>query len=343
MLEKWEGKDEFEMEVHKELHNLSADIISRTAFGSSFEEGKQVFLLQEDQMHLVSLALRSVYIPGFRFLPTKKNKMRWRLEKETRESLRKLIMKNGETSKDTTANLVTWALLLLSMHLEWQSMARDEIIRVCKDNELPTAENLNNLKIISLILNETLRLYPPAVMEFEMPFLHFSRFNLYPLSSKFAPFSTTIIAQNFFVKASASLSKRPMAFSSAGSGVRAVIGAQNLSSLTLNNGKYSSSSNQASVLGFRDKGVENCWKLRMSLGNREPSNTNVVIGYFLFDAIRRGFNYNKSFQVPVSKDFHTSSAGSYVAGATRDAPSHGSIQEEQLETTSASEEKYVFS
>ncbi|KAL6619256.1 hypothetical protein ACP70R_034395 [Stipagrostis hirtigluma subsp. patula] len=205
VLDQWEAQGEsnteIEIDVHKGFHALSADVISRVAFGSSYEEGKRIFQLQEEQMKLALLAMRTVYIPGFRFVPTKKNQARQRLNQDIRNSLRKLIEINGRkcedsknllglmlsaskadtelkmgieeiidecktfyvAGKETTANLLTWATLLLALHQEWQEKARNEVLQVCGKYEHPTADNLSNLKIVNMVLKETLRLYPPAL------------------------------------------------------------------------------------------------------------------------------------------------------------------------------------
>lgn len=58
----------YEVDIWPELHKLTADAISRTAFGSNYEEGKHIFELQKEQIALVIEAMMTVYIPGFRYV-----------------------------------------------------------------------------------------------------------------------------------------------------------------------------------------------------------------------------------------------------------------------------------
>ncbi|WVZ20253.1 hypothetical protein V8G54_007575 [Vigna mungo] len=62
----------------------------------------------------------------------------------------------------TTANLLAWTMIVLSMHQDWQEKARTEVLKIFGKKTLDY-EDINHLKIVSMILYEVLRLYPPLV------------------------------------------------------------------------------------------------------------------------------------------------------------------------------------
>ncbi|XP_050367433.1 cytochrome P450 72A397-like [Argentina anserina] len=111
MIKEWESLvseqgSSCELDVWPSLQILTADAISRTAFGSSYEEGRKIFkLLKEQTTHTIK-SLQSVYIPGQRFLPTKMNIRMRQINKELNGLLKGIINKReqainaGEATKD---------------------------------------------------------------------------------------------------------------------------------------------------------------------------------------------------------------------------------------------------
>jgi hypothetical protein len=47
------------------MQNLTGDVISRAAFGSSYLEGMRIFQLQGEQVELVVQAMSTMHIPGY--------------------------------------------------------------------------------------------------------------------------------------------------------------------------------------------------------------------------------------------------------------------------------------
>lgn len=51
---------------------------------------------------------------------------------------------------ETTSVWLTWTMVVLAMHPNWQERAREEVLQVCGKNT-PKFESTNNLKIVSIL------------------------------------------------------------------------------------------------------------------------------------------------------------------------------------------------
>ncbi|KAK9937701.1 hypothetical protein M0R45_014473 [Rubus argutus] len=147
MIRNWESLASEEglscvLDVWPSLQNLTADVISRAAFGSSYQEGRKIFeLLKEQGVYLVK-CLQSVYIPGWRLLPTKMNKRMKEIDKEIKGLLKGIILKRekaimaGEANKDDLLGaLVQSNLKDVQEHGKNNKnlgMSIDDVIEECK-------------------------------------------------------------------------------------------------------------------------------------------------------------------------------------------------------------------
>nr|QNS30016.1 cytochrome P450 [Nothapodytes nimmoniana] len=208
MLKSWEREVEkgggmTEIKVDDDLRRLSADIISKACFGSSYSQGEKIFttlgVLQK------TMSKSNVGVPGLRYLPTKNNREIWKLEKEIKyeivkvvraqsgasreKNLLQLILEAAKNNRDndhdmpknispdkfivdnckniyfagheTTAISASWCLMLLAEYPVWQAQVRAEVLQICGD-KVPDADMLRNMKVLTMVIQEALRLYPPV-------------------------------------------------------------------------------------------------------------------------------------------------------------------------------------
>ncbi|KAI7725333.1 hypothetical protein M8C21_029681 [Ambrosia artemisiifolia] len=208
MLERWQVAGTKEMEVYNEFKILASDVISRTAFGSSYEEGKQLFQKLWALTMLVSKTANKTRLPGIGKIFKDKDvveseklqsgvhdlimqmirnkektiilgdednsatdylelllKARYDIDDDYKLSIHDIIddCKTFYSAGHATISLLlSWVTFLLGINTKWQEKAREEVQEVF-GNQNPSLEGITRLKKMGMIINETLRLYPPSI------------------------------------------------------------------------------------------------------------------------------------------------------------------------------------
>ncbi|KAI3460635.1 hypothetical protein Pfo_017298 [Paulownia fortunei] len=190
-----------DIKIDHHLREFSGDVISRACFGSSYSEGEELFQKLRALQEVTSKKGLSLGIPGMSYIPTKNNRRAWELKKDIRALILKLVKKKNEAKLEknllqmvlegaqssdlspdaidrftvdncknvylagyeTTAIAAAWCLMLLASNQEWQDRVRAEVLEICK-GQVPDFDSIRKMKQLTMVANESLRLYPPVSM-----------------------------------------------------------------------------------------------------------------------------------------------------------------------------------
>ncbi|KAL1560601.1 cytochrome P450 CYP72A219-like protein [Salvia divinorum] len=160
MLRKWDeivgNEGGCEVDVWPYLQTMTSDVISRTAFGSSYEEGGKIFELIKEQAKLFIQATQSLYIPGWRFVPTKFNRRMKEIVTEMESLVHGIINRRMKATESSTDDLL--GLLLESNSKEMKlngdesGMSIEEVIGECKLFYFAGQETTSALLVWTMIL-----------------------------------------------------------------------------------------------------------------------------------------------------------------------------------------------
>ncbi|TVU37498.1 hypothetical protein EJB05_10814, partial [Eragrostis curvula] len=83
---------EVEVDVAEWYPRLPQEAITLATFGRNYAEGSAVFRLQDEHASHATEAHSKVFIPGYRFVPTRRNRRLWQLDREIKSTLAKFVV-----------------------------------------------------------------------------------------------------------------------------------------------------------------------------------------------------------------------------------------------------------
>ncbi|KAL8046727.1 hypothetical protein ABFX02_08G192809 [Erythranthe guttata] len=155
----------FENDMWPWLEDLRGDMISRTVFGSSHEQGNKIFHLQREKVDLTMQRVQFIFIRGWRHLPTKINTKIKAMDKETQSLLKAMIEKRqkamekgeAERSNDLLGTLMESSSRFSQEHCGNKingegMMSVEDVVEECELFYLAGSESTASLLVWTLVL-----------------------------------------------------------------------------------------------------------------------------------------------------------------------------------------------